>query len=482
MKPEFSIFVSFAAMALATATPAFAQAAAPVPAASATPTEAALPDPAAVKARAKQVQEWKRTYGEGPYPDETAAFVDARPAALQPYYRTLFTGGERNAVLNMSRLGLAAMELGLWTDAERAFDGALLRIEAVYSSKNPQAEAARSIWHKESNKDWKGEPYERAMAYYYRGLLYLRSGDHYNARASFKSAEYQDTVSEVEEFKSDFALMNYLTGWASQCAGESGESDFAAASATTAGLVAPNRADNVLLIAELGHGPVKARDGTQKEKLVFRPAEGFPETGAAFKLTASGGKAKPKTWDVPATPASSVLFQATTRGGRAMDGILNGKANWKSTTDAIGSTSMNVGLAMMSQSSGYGNTAGAGAAIAVAGLMFSAFSSAMKTDADIRQWDSLPDGVVIGTASAPGDFDAAVNFMGSQGDVAVSGAPIMKAKGGKCALVWARSRSSLLDPETPGDDAKVRAAVSRKKDVVAKDRAFRAALTDTYRS
>ncbi len=163
-------------------------------------------------AERKRLADLHRLYGEGPYPDEIAAYLTGKPEVLQPLYKALFTGGERNAVLNFERLGLAAMDQGSWQDAEFAFDGGLARIEAVYAH-NKQAEAARSLFHNEANKDFKGEPYERAMAYYYRGLLYLRSGDFDNARASFKSAEYQSTVTEAETFQNQFAVMDWLVGW-----------------------------------------------------------------------------------------------------------------------------------------------------------------------------------------------------------------------------------------------------------------------------
>ena len=363
------------------------------------------------------------------------------------------------------------MELGHWTDAERAFDAALLRIEAVYS-RNKSAEAARSLWHKEANKDWKGEPYERAMAYYYRGLLYLRKGDYNNAHAAFKDAEFQDTVAETETFQSDFALMNYLVGWSAQCAGDSGTSDFGEAIKAQPGLTAPAAGDNVLLIAELGHGPVKAKDGKLREKLVFRQAEGFPETGAIFTLTPVKGV--PARYD--GHVASSVYYQATTRGGRAMDGIMNGKAEFKSTTGAIGSGTTQVGLTMMQN-----DVTGAGAYVAMAGALFSAFSSAVKTDADIRGWDSLPDGITLATGRAAGEFKPSVTFTTANGSINIPPTPVMQASVGKCAVVWVRSRSALVDAETPGDDARVRAAVAKKKEVQAKDKSFRIALASDFK-
>lgn len=205
----------------ANAAPAPAAAPAVAPAADAAPAAAAAPlDPKAAKAAAaaekKRQADLVKKYGMGPYPEEIDAYLANKPEDLKPFYRTLFVGGARNSVLNYQRLGLAAMDKGYWTDAERAFDAALSGIEAIYA-KNAQAQAAKSTFRKEANKDYKGEPYERAMAYYYRGLLYLRAGDYDNARASFRSGEYQDTVSEQEEFQSDFAVMNYLTGWTYFC-------------------------------------------------------------------------------------------------------------------------------------------------------------------------------------------------------------------------------------------------------------------------
>ncbi|TRW14652.1 hypothetical protein [Glacieibacterium frigidum] len=401
------------------------------------------------------------------YPaEELESFAAARHEPLRPYYKALYAGGERNSVLNLSRLGLAAMEVGQWSDAERAFDAALLRIESVYA-KNKQAEAARSLWHKESNKDWKGEPYERAMAYYYRGLLYLRAGDYNNARASFKGAEFQDTVSEAEEFQSDFALMNYLMGWSTMCAGDNGSADFDAAIAAEKGLSAPAKDDNVLMIAELGHGPVKARAPSQKEKLVFQPAEGYPETGAIFTLAPAKGS--PRKLD--GRVASSVYYQATTRGGRAMDGILNGKAEFKNTTGAIGNAAMRAGLQQGGE---------AGMYMAAAGAIFSLFSSAAKIDADIRQWDSLPDSVALSTAKADGPFTATVNYISANGTIDLPPTGMMQATKGKCSIVWTRARTALTTPDTPGDDARVRAAVARKKDAIAKDRLFRSSMISTF--
>jgi len=102
---------------------------------------------------------------------EADRFVADKPAELQRILHTLYMEGEWNAVLNLDLLGLAAIEAGRPRLAERAFDMAAARILRIYAD-DPNARQARSLWSAESVKDWKGEPYERAMTFYYRGLLY----------------------------------------------------------------------------------------------------------------------------------------------------------------------------------------------------------------------------------------------------------------------------------------------------------------------
>jgi len=419
-------------------------------------------------AERKRLAALRRQYGEGPYPDEIDAYLADKPEALKPLYRTLFTGGERNAVLNFQRLGLAAMDRGLWSDAERSFDAALTRIEAVYA-KNKQAEAARDTFRKEANKDFKGEPYERAMAYYYRGLLYLRAGDYDNARASFRTAEYQDTISEAEEFKSDFAVMNYLVGWTYHCQNQPSMAEEAFGFATEAqpGLTAPGSDDRLLMVAEYGHSPMKARAGAQSEKMIFEASPQSAETAARFELG--------DTAAFDAVPASSVYYQATTRGGRAIDAILNGKAEFKATTGAVGDALTTSSLVSMAS----GNLDSGTLGLAGAGMLLSLFASAAKTEADIRMWDTLPDMITVATAKAadPGKLKAArVDYLTGTETVATK-APIMAAANGSCAILWSRSRAEdAVSADVPGEDSALAAKIARRKDIQQRDKAFRVSL------
>lgn len=449
---------------------------------------------AAAKARAAELKALRAQYGPGPYPEEINAYLANRQEKLREYYRVLYYDGEHNAVLNFQRLGLLAMELGHYDDAEKAFDGALDRIEAFYG-KDKQAEKATSATRLEVNKDFKGEPYERAMAYYYRGLLFLRKGDYDNARASFKAAEYQDTVSNDETYQSDFGLLIYLQGWASHCAGDKSQAEdsFADAARVDPKLKAPGPADNLLILSELGNGPVKATDGQYQEKMVFREGTGFAENGAI--VTLGSGKTT-RAW--PLTPAANIYTQASTRGGRAIDGILNGKAQFKAgleTTSALAST---VGSSMVQQMGGNMLYAQG------AGMLLNAFSKTVRPTADIRMWDSLPATILVGTTRWGGAAAAvpakgkgkgkkpavakaiatawsvppvSMTYRRDDKALEIAGIKPMTASAGKCGIVWSRSRSATtLPPAAPGDNAKVAAQRKQDKAAWAKDEAFRATL------
>lgn len=417
----------------------------------------------AAKAEAKRQRERLRLYGLGPYPEEVDAYLANKPEALKPLYKALLTGGERNAVLNFNRIGLAAFNAGLWTEAQWAFDRSLERIERVYAN-NEQAKTARSVFHNEANKDFKGEPYERSMAYYYRGLLYMRAGDFDNARASFKGGEFQDTLSETEDFQSDFAALNYLIGWTQKCQGQktAAKEAFEIAAKAQPDLVVPPDDHNVLFIAELGNGPLKARAGGNQEMLTFVAGESYPETSARFSLTIKD--TTPLVVDTHTV--SSVHYQATTRGGRAIDGIMKGKAAWKEGTDAVGTALIASGL------SGDSSTA-----LGI-GLAFSIFSAAMKTKADIRSWDGLPDQIQFGTAKATKhNWNVDVTFRAGESDTDIKPASLNSSVGKACSLIWSRSRALAAPAETVyGEDPGVAQSVSRKMPVMEKDKLFRESL------
>lgn len=312
------------------------------------------------------------------------AVVNEQPTYLQPMYKTLFAEGKRNEVLNRMEIGTAAFYNGDIDIARENFDAALEQIETVYAD-NESATQARSMWHEEGRKDFKGEPYERAMAYYYRGLIYLIDGEYDNARASFVSGLMQDAFAEEEQYRSDFAVMLLLAGWSAQKMGSPvlAEEAYAELRALLPDYPIPAPTDNVLVIAETGFAPRKLADGMGHYQLVFRPGRNFTEKQVVIDVAGQ---------QIPLPPIESVYWQATSRGGRPVDAIIEGQAAFANTTADLGRDLAQLGVAarVMAPEAG-GSTGQVGNTLALIGVASMALSSQVKPRADTRYWKRLPD-------------------------------------------------------------------------------------------
>ncbi len=141
--------------------------------------------------------------------------IDNKPEELQDLYVSYLADEKRNEVLNLMNLSLYAYQKGYYNDAKLAFDKVLLNIESTYSE-DESSEKAKSLWYGEDEKRFIGEPYERSMAYFYRGLLYLKDKDYENARASFKGGLLQDARSEDNQHQSDFKTLLLLEALSSR--------------------------------------------------------------------------------------------------------------------------------------------------------------------------------------------------------------------------------------------------------------------------
>lgn len=307
---------------------------------------------------------------------------------LRPAVQELLDGGDADYVLHHLQLGVQALEIGQREVAARSFDEALAGITSVYAD-SERAAKARSLWYEEGSKDYKGEPYERAMAFYYRGLIDLMEGDYENARASFRSGLMQDAFAEEEQHQADFAMLLYLDGWSSFLLGDS---DLAAEAFEEAlmfrpDLPLPEEGDNVLVIAESGKSPRKLADGIGHNILVYRRGKRFKEQRAELLAGGEGHGLY---------PLEDIFWQATTRGGRPVDGILEGQVKFRSSAEGIGTVLTDVASASTENSLAYsGSGSGTANVVGVVGIVALAFASRAKTKADTRYWNNLPDAVHV---------------------------------------------------------------------------------------
>jgi len=315
-------------------------------------------------------------------------------------------GPPRDKVLWQYRTAAAAMRQGKFDVAKPLLDDALLTLQGIYG-KDPEARKARGYFSREERKTFIGEPYERAMAYFYRGVIYWMDGEPDNARACFRSAEFEDSDAENKKYAGDWVLFDYLDGLATTMLGGDGSDAFKRAQANSKGITLPayNRKANVLFIVELGPGPLKYGSGQYGEELRFT-ARPSPVISAALHVN---------SLNIPVAPTDDLNFQATTRGGRMMDHILGNKAVFKATTDTVGDVALIGGLTTATASNDRA-TQNVGLGIALAGLVSKMVSTSTTPQADVRSWDNLPQFLSFATVPLPvGQHTAIIQFLGGDG-------------------------------------------------------------------
>lgn len=308
----------------------------------------------------------------------------------------------KDKVLWQYRTALMAMRAGRFNEAKRLLDDALLTVNGMMSP-DKNARKARGLFGKEEQKIFIGEPYERAMAYYYRGILYWMDGEPDNARACFRSAQLMDSDTENKTYSNDYVLFDYLDGLATVKLGGDGSDALKRARQSAKNFTPPDYdpTANVLFFIEFGPGPTKYATGQYGEQLRFRTYQS-PIKSAVIKM--------PDGTSIQVFPYDDLNYQSTTRGGRVMDYILANKAVFKSTTDAVGNAAI-VGGAILATRN---DTQEAGLAVLGAGLLSKVLSAATTPKADTRAWDNLPQ--FLGFAALklkPGKYEINVEFRNS---------------------------------------------------------------------
>jgi hypothetical protein len=317
-------------------------------------------------------------------------------------------GPPKDKVLWQYRTAAAAMRQGKFDVAKPLLDDALLTLGGIYGP-DSEARKSRRLFSKESRKTFIGEPYERSMAYFYRGVIYWMDGEPDNARACFRSAEFEDTDAENHEYAGDWVLPDYLDGLITTKLGGDGSDAYKRAQAEAKNISLPEYQPkaNLIFILEYGPGPLKYAGGKYGEELHFR-TRGSPVLSAQIKTG---------TINLQVAPCDDLNFQATTRGGRVMDHVLANKAVFKKTTDTLGDAAIISGSIMAGVGHGSHNaTDEVGAGLLVAGLVSKVISAATTPEADTRAWDNLPQFISCATMKlSPGEHTVTVEFNNADG-------------------------------------------------------------------
>ena len=306
---------------------------------------------------------------------------------------------------------------------------------------------AASLWGKEADKVFKGEPYERASLYFLLALSFLEQNNPDNALAALKTGLLADADTEKKQYKSDFGLLQLL---AAKCYDIRGNPDLRdqmlnAAFASFISVTATSHIYSDKLLATYAALKKQQGQGQQLTGMVARlcsiaSAQSIenwlrnnnvpPDTAIAVakwskKATAninpldynalvvvwrgSSPQAlrsgqfgeirliQPGEIDTNISYAAMVNsseyktysgfgdinYQATTRGGREMDNVLKTQATVKNTSDIGGNALIATGA------SGTGSS-GADAAFLIGGLLLKALAATTNPEADIRYWHNLP--------------------------------------------------------------------------------------------
>lgn len=321
-----------------------------------------------------------------------------------------------DTVLRAMAHGLEAFAAGDDAEAAAHLDVAVTQIGAVWGD-TPEARQARSLWYDERVKPFKGDPYERAMAFYYRGLLFLQHHDYGNAQAAFRNAVLQDAFAEEEQHRADLMLPLFLQGWALRAQGSLTPAAEAFRQVKThrpdfdlTALDDPDAAPNVLVVAETGFAPRKVVDGVGAYKLRYFRGKKFDEVRAEVRI----GDGAPRAL----YPMEDVYWQAASRGGRPIDATIEGKARFAARTDAAGTVLTAVADEFAVSGLAYGSSTDAalGDALGLVGIAALALSSRARPAADARYWDNLPDAVHLGLYRLPpGAHPVTVRFLDADG-------------------------------------------------------------------
>ena len=301
------------------------------------------------------------------------------------------------------RVGLVALKQNQPNDAKALSEAAMPAAGQILQA-DASTRMAQSLFSPENVKGFHGEPYERAMGWFYRGLIYWMDGEPANARACFRTAQLMDALAEKHEHRADWVMLDYLDGFITAKLGKDGSAALRRAREHAGAIALPdyNPAANTLLVLQTGFGPVKKSGGDVGEALVY---DGGHSDVAQIRITVAGQTVTAPIFD-------NLTVQASTRGSRAMDLVLARKATVKKVGDTIGDVGTVPGVVLVD----YEDTRDAGLALLGVGLVGKFIGNSVEPRADTRTWNNLPQHLSFAALNLPvGEHPATVDFIDATG-------------------------------------------------------------------
>lgn len=316
-----------------------------------------------------------------------------------------------NYVLNNLRLGSAALAGQNLGEAERAFLRAYEVINAT--GVNDPARSAAAVIFDEKVKVFKGEPFERAMANFYLGLVYYIKHDYDNARAAFENSLFKlrnydsndPNSANSEQQESNFALSILMLGRTFQ---RLGREDLAKANFDRVRQLRPDLAgladydlekrSNLLLVVDMGFAPEKVTD-FDGSIVGYQPTPYTAGPIPRVRVDVDGGAVP--TGEV--RPPIDLVALAQDRRWQSIDTI-------RAVKSGIGTGLLAAGGIVGINELNRGNPNGDHLAVA-AGLLAAGLFAKLTSQADTRRWEMLPrTTLLIPLIVDPGTHDVTIDF------------------------------------------------------------------------
>lgn len=185
--------------------------------------------------------------------DSNEAIVHFQKPVIQP--------NDINYSLTELQRGLLFFNEGDYLHSDLRFANALRVMDKIGGEAGREAGA---VVVDERTKTFKGEPYERATAYLFRGLCHFNRGDYAGALAAFRSSLAADaeTRNKEQKYLEDFTISHFLVALTYERLSEHDNAIAALQMAKTSApgnplLASANLNDNFVAVLGVGLGPFK---------------------------------------------------------------------------------------------------------------------------------------------------------------------------------------------------------------------------------